>query len=132
MPVKGTSVLDALNDLRPRNGLAINYRYFGSNWHRTRPSGLVTASYTLCNARLDEHVKTIVNPRKVIKYGNPHFWYLTGAQLTVNEAGRRVAGTFCWEASDDILVVHHYVHKSAEEFLAKARMSTRAVSRIRT
>ena len=126
VPTKAASVTSALETIRPQNGLAINWRYFGSNFHQCKPKGLVTAAYTRSAERLDKHVKCIVDPRRVIKYGGPHFWYFQKGHTATNAAGKSVYGAFCWQGIDDTLVIHHYVHKSAEEYLARARLATRA------
>ena len=123
-PVDGRSLKDVLREYENFPALAVNWIYFGSNGLLERPAAGVLEGFTRRAASANRHVKSIVNPRKVIKYGNSHHWFYTGAAPAVNTRKLPVFGSFAEPAVADVLRVNHYYSKSREEFMAKAAMKS--------
>jgi hypothetical protein len=124
LPVGEAGIKPILRRFENVPALAINWIYFGSNGHVERPKGGVLENYTRRSAVANRHVKAIVNPRRVIKYGNSHHWFYSRASLATNTRGKRVFGSFSEPAVADVLRINHYYSKSREEFMAKAAMKS--------
>jgi hypothetical protein len=114
----------ALAPFEPYPAVAVNWFYYGSNGHRQRPEGLVVENYLRRGPSANRHVKSIINPRKAIRYGNSHHWYYRNGQLAVNERMESVTGSFNEPPSARRLRINHYHSKSTEDYLAKARMKS--------
>ncbi len=105
-------------------GVVANWAVFGTSGHETRPDGLVIESYLnrSGNERLNSHVKTIADPRRVERPGgNPHFLVYSEGEA-VDETGGPVDGppwSFTAEVHFDLLRVNHYYTKSEQEFRTK-------------
>ena len=116
-------------------GLAINWHVFGSGGHEqadysrdvierfTRRSSNKWASAKLGNS----HVKTIANPRKIEKYGNPHHPNYYKGVYAVNENRAVVSGPWSYPVSDDKIILNHYHTKSREEYRVKRERGRAAV-----
>lgn len=124
---QGCMVSEILNNIFNKQSnigaVAINWRHFGSSYHKTRPEGLVIENY-LYRAFDDFDrnflVKTICNPRRVVYFLNPHYPILDKGFIIANENATKVDNQFCNENSCQILCLNHYFCKSVEE--AKAKM----------
>jgi hypothetical protein len=123
-PVGEQNIKGILRRFETFPALAVNWIYFGSNGRLARPEGGVLETYTRRSAVPNRHVKSIVNPRRVIKYGNSHHWFYSHAALPVNTQGTPVYGSFSEPAVADVLRINHYYSKSREEFMAKAAMKS--------
>ena len=120
----GLGLKDILRKVEAFPALAVNWIYFGCNGHLARPAGGVLENYTRRAESPNRHVKSIVNPRKVIKYGNSHYWLYSGGALPVNTRLQKVYGSFSEPPVDDLLRINHYYSKSREDFMAKAAMKS--------
>ena len=105
----------------PYPALAL-FRYtFGSNGYKTRPAAPVIEAYPRRGVELDSHVKVFVRPERVSSLRNPHSWYYRGFFSTArDEYGRRVFASGSQAKTADKACIHHYHHKSEEEYLAKS------------
>ena len=56
------------------HSIAINWLYFGTNFHVKEPEGLILENYTRSQLVLDQHVKTFVKTQSVLKSENPHYY----------------------------------------------------------
>ena len=65
-----------LNHYNNAHSLGINWLMFGSNNHVKEPEGLILENYTKSEIILDQHVKSFVRPREVIKAINPHYYII--------------------------------------------------------
>ena len=54
--------------------IALNWLYFGTNFHVKEPPGLILENYTKSELLLDKHVKTFVKTRFVASSENPHYY----------------------------------------------------------
>jgi hypothetical protein len=116
-----------MRQFEPYGGLAVNWRFFGTSGHGSRPRLSAPESYTKCfpaQQPVHRHVKVIGNLAHVVSASreNPHsLEYPPGsAAYTVDELFRRVEGHETREAPRYAkLALHHYVTKSAAEYQAK-------------
>jgi hypothetical protein len=123
-PVSEPDIKTILRRFETFPALSVNWIYFGSNGRLARPEGGVLENFTRRSAVPNRHVKSIVNPRRVIKYGNSHHWFYSRGALPVNTEAARVFGSFSEPAVADVLRINHYYSKSREEFMAKAAMKS--------
>ncbi len=104
--------------------LVLNWSIFGSSGQKNKENGLVIERF---NWRAENsfvknnHVKSIVNPRRVAVFKNPHSaLYLIGYKA-LNLSGEKVEGPFNENHANDAIRINHYFTKSREEYLAKAK-----------
>jgi hypothetical protein len=99
-------------------GLTVRWQTYGTGNHKTKPEGLMIENYLYKeNGSLDIHIKTIVDPRKVSTWGNPHFCHYTKPEYySIDESGNKVTGPFNGAGSRNIIRLNHYYYKSEEEF----------------
>ena len=103
-------------------GLGIHWLIFGSSNFVTPPEGLVTENYVF-RSRTDfyknKHVKTIINPRKILGYTNSHLPIPLPGYKIIHENYQVIDSP----ASDNVPVekirINHYFTKSKEEFMKK-------------
>lgn len=110
------------------DGILINQRIVGSNGAKAygplpvvqRFSAVTTEGY-----QENKWVKSIVRPKSVQKFGNPHIPTITGASGFVNGAGKRIResqlnldGKLSF-IDHSGLALNHYILKSYEEYLWK-------------
>jgi hypothetical protein len=112
-------LLNVLSTLNRFPALAINYRYFGSSFHETVPTGLVTNNFVYSNPSTDPHVKVIAKPECVKAYYNSHNFIFDALASAVNLAGRPVRGTYSAKADQYDIEISHYVYRSKSNYLAK-------------
>jgi hypothetical protein len=119
----GQSIPDYLKDFADAPGVALHWRYFGSNGHRKRPSNGVIHAYTRRERAPNRHVKCFVRPELVTQNRNSHSWFYRKARWAVDENRRPVFGsigipsaTYAW--------INHYYCKSLEDFQEKARRTS--------
>lgn len=114
-----------LEEFEPHAGLALNWKVFGSNGHKRRPTGLQIENYTKALADTvpgHTHVKSIVDPRRANFFFNPHMCTaLEGA--IVREDGVPItegrSATASWKKGQ----INHYLYRSKEDFYAKQKKS---------
>jgi Glycosyltransferase family 92 len=112
-------LLNVLSTLNRSPALAINYRYFGSSFHETVPTGLVTNNFVYSNSSTDPHIKVIVKPECVKGYYNSHNFIFDALASAVNLAGRQVRGTYSIKADQCDIEISHYVYRSKNNYLSK-------------
>lgn len=103
-------------------GIVLNWVMFGSGNLKKKTQGLVIERF-LYHSKLDFieniHVKSIVNPRVVMDFRNPHFAIYRKGYSAYNLAKKVVKGPFNNDFSNLEIRINHYFTKSEEEFLAK-------------
>lgn len=112
-----------LEEYEAHAGLALSWKTFGSNGHKARPQGLQIENYT--RALEDGHsrhtlVKSIVNPRAVKFFFNPHMCLLKEPdQHIVTEEHEPIAVAErprpTWEKAQ----INHYYYRSRQDFALK-------------
>jgi hypothetical protein len=111
-------------------GVGVNRMTYGTSGHRTPPSGLMTESYLLRLEEPGEHsrpgdpgrdrrIKSIVDPRRVVRCMNPHIFLFDDTSPMVDENHEPIDG---W-ITDSVLLkklrINHYWTKSEAEVRAK-------------
>ncbi|MBR1421276.1 MAG: glycosyltransferase family 2 protein [Selenomonadaceae bacterium] len=130
VPKQNRSLLEIVDEIfklppPPENliaGFGINWRIFGSNGQDRKIDGGVLERFTLRNPdslKANLHVKTIVNPRRVYWYLQPHNPIYYSNCLCVNENGRIIQNHENLENTAEKIQINHYFTKSREEFEIK-------------
>ncbi len=110
------------NDNEKTGGISLNWLIFGSAGHKSKPDGFVTENYLYrseYNFEKNYHLKTIVNPRKVLGFINPHYAVFMSKYSSVNSLGDYCYGPFSKTNENMPYVVCHYFTKSKAEFELK-------------
>jgi len=124
---------DVLAQYAAYPGVGVNWVMFGSAGHVQKPAGGVLENY-LRRGQLDgglhykhlkladgsfrpenSHVKSIVQPSKVIGCANAHFMRYADDARAVDENEQPIDGPFSTKVSVDTLRINHYWSKSEEE-----------------
>jgi hypothetical protein len=121
----GAVLPEVLPSYEDHPAVVANWCVFGPGpvgWETvTKPEGPVIDEYVgrvPDDDPINTHVKSIVNPREVLGYTDPHsFTYSRG--VAVNEEHYPVMGPLTDYVSFDVLRVNHYFTKSREEAEAK-------------
>lgn len=126
VPIEKNSIPDFLKEFEGAPAVGINWVMFDSNGHKTKPTendGLITANYTRVqknyDTKVNRHIKSIVNPRKVITVQNPHFAIYKNNEFALNENHEKICGPFTKKHSSTKIQINHYYTKSAEEYRKK-------------
>ena len=102
-------------------GLALNWLIFGSSYQQSSTSELVIERFKYrsdVNFEKNLHIKSIVNPRKVLVFRNPHFPYFIKGFANYSLTGEKVEDAFTSSVYDEVRI-NHYFTKSKEEFVKK-------------
>jgi hypothetical protein len=106
---------EVLAEYEPWPGIGVNWACFGTSGHQTKPSGLVTESYTMrVEAPANRFIKSIVDPVRVTRCANAHH-FIYDSLLTIDENHYPIAGARSKSVSFSRLRINHYVTKSAAE-----------------
>ncbi|KAG2491927.1 hypothetical protein HYH03_009662 [Edaphochlamys debaryana] len=105
--------------------LGLNWVFFASSGHKTRPAAGNLMSYTQCLPRTHgacTHVKSIVNMRYVFGLNwSPHHFTLSEGKQQVNELKLPFEGPWSKPASYAKIMLYHYFTRSQEEFERKTQ-----------
>ena len=125
VPVNKTTIFDAINeiecDLKKKiQALAMVWVMYGYSGHKTKPEGLVIENYTK-NDGINPHIKTIVNPRLVVRFDVHYAICLFGMPVRTEKGIIVREGKIqnLPDASIEKIRINHYYTKSYEEFLKK-------------
>lgn len=122
VPLRDASIPDFLRPLERFSSVEVNWLVYGSSGARTRLPGTMMERFrrhSLPGHRLNTHVKSIVDPRRVC--------CMTGCHEAARIAGRSAdshgepltRGFRDRVPQQDVIRINHYAVKSYEEFLAK-------------
>ena len=104
-------------------GLGINWRMFGTSGHQKYSPEPVIERFiqrAKDNYNANIHIKSIVNPRRVLSFMNPHSATYFPTSACYDDSGDLIP-SFSRIASDkDSIQINHYFTKSVEEYLNKA------------
>lgn len=121
VPVRHDSIPQILDTL-PRGAaqLILTWVCYGSAGHEKKPRGLVIENFKYHEVH-HHGIKSIVNPRLVVRQSNPHQADVAG--FTVDENGRHLGRVHqsTNPPSCNIIRCNHYITKSHEEFIARCR-----------
>ncbi|MDR1489441.1 MAG: glycosyltransferase family 92 protein [Desulfovibrio sp.] len=108
-----------LTEFEPYAGVGLNWRVFSSSGHETRPEGPVIAAYTRSLGD-DIHIKSIVQPARVLRCADPHSFSPKPGEFIVNPDHFPIPPAFGFAVPEtDKACVHHYFYKSRECFAQK-------------
>lgn len=128
VPVQTDTLQQTLKDYKDYAGIGVNWVLYDCNGHIKRPRGGVLENYVRCrrNFRTQEHthIKSIVQPSKVVEFTNPHYAIYVDNACAVDENKNFIIGTgdgraFTNRASVQKIRINHYWSKSYEETVAK-------------
>lgn len=136
VPVVKNDINEVLKDFESYPAVGVNWLVFDSNGHQKRPKGLVLEEYTRVQKDCDKnilntHIKSIVNPKKVLYIRNPHFCHYKGNELAVNIDCKEIGdiqsftnadNAFTSYVSIDKIRVNHYHTKSHEDYQNKIKL----------
>lgn len=127
VPVNSNNLKEFLKDYEKFPALGINWVMFDSNGLINKPDGLVTENYTRINKDYKNeqsaniHIKSIVDPKKVIHVITPHSFIYKNLQFAVNENYKKITKyPFALiKHSSEKIRINHYYSKSLEEYKAR-------------
>lgn len=112
VPCKDDNINNVLDRYAKYSQVSLNWVIFGSNGHDVRTPGTVVERFTRCGTKAShlrdphlDHEKSIVNPRRVFSIDDPHYHFVAGKTIRLQESEARV---------------HHYHCKSWEEYSLRA------------
>lgn len=122
------SIVEIINIIMKKNyrsgGIAVNWRMYGSSGYAKKQKGSVleTFLYRGSNeAKGNECIKTIANPRYIKKYEHVHFpTYVTGFN-NIDENGKIVLGWYNKITQTKVIRINHYFTKSEEEWIERRK-----------
>lgn len=116
-PVKEKNLKEVLKKYDDYASLSVNWKIFGSSdVERIEADKLMIESLTRSANHQDLHVKTIVKPRYVKDFSNPHFAHLLTGYSQVTENFEYFKGPFLPTESKNILRINHYWARDWEFF----------------
>jgi glycosyl transferase family 92 len=127
----GRPLPEILRSFDTHPSVAVSRHTYGTSGWEHPPEGLVTENYLWRAADdfIGNHwVKSIVYPRKVVRYATPHNFWLRGD--AVGEDRRRVEASLR-APTFELLRINHYYTKSLEEFRRKIRTPGASAMRLR-
>lgn len=121
VPIKHKTIPEYLHGLGKFSGVQINWIVYGSNGAQSRAEGFVIErfrSHSVTQQFLNHHIKSIVNPRRVLAFFSAHRPVILG--LYVDSDGKTITKSF-WKRPPiaNQIQINHYAIKSYEEFLEK-------------
>ncbi len=126
MPVEQDSLVYAIDDIMKKDnkiaGVGVNWLVYGSSGLTKKPAGLVIENYkyrSVNDFEVNKHIKTICNPRRVIKMLDPHSCEYERDYYCVNENGEKITGPFNYGCDYKKLRINHYFCKSKSEYIKK-------------
>lgn len=116
--LKYDNLVDYLKTLPKFGALIVGWMIYGSGNQKEKKPGLVIERFKM-HADKTWGVKSIVNPRMILRITNPHTYEVAG--FTIDENGKRLG--FIDQTNNppscNIIRCNHYVTKSYEEFMAR-------------
>lgn len=117
VPMRHRDVRDLLDDYRQYGGLGMHWMMFGASGHISRPQGGMMENYTGALG-LNPHIKSIVQPRAIVRPASVHHCLFQHGQCCVNEDGV-VIHSFCSFPVGRKIRVNHYYYRSQQDFEEK-------------
>lgn len=124
-PVRENDLPSVLKKYNDYAALSVNWQIFGCDTVEDIKSGELLIELLTKSSRLaaeDLHVKTIVKPRYVETFTNPHFPELQKGFTQINERHVPMHGPFLKSPSRDILRINHYWSRTWR-FFREVKMS---------
>ena len=122
VPIKDKSIPDFLHDLEQYSSVEINWLVYGSGGAKKKEPGGVMERFrkhSMPEHKLNTHVKSIVDPRRVCTMVGCHEASRISGQAADSHGNPLKKGFRDRVPQQDIIKINHYAIKSYEEFLAK-------------
>lgn len=119
---KYINIKDLLSIYNHADSLGINWLFFGSNYLKKDPDGLIIENYTRSDLFLNDHVKTFVRPSKILRTsGNPHYYVMINNDryFGINNARLRHSyhsNIYNIEYYKAPIYIAHYINQSEETY----------------
>lgn len=110
-----------MNSEQNCDAIGINWVMFGCNGHDKIPDGLVIENFTARESKFNRHIKSICNPRKIINFGNPHFFRLQDPNKYINANKNIITGPHLNIDTTEIIRINHYFVRSHEHFILRCK-----------
>ena len=121
----GKALPEVLAGYEQYPGVCVTRADFGTSGHQSKPPGLVTENFLRRRSYTpgaEAHMKSVVDPARVVRCLNAHWFDYADAGSAVDENEQPVAAVLPFTkspASLALLRINHYVTKSEEEFRRK-------------
>ena len=122
VPIKDKSIPDFLHDLEQYSSVEINWLVYGSGGAKKKEPGGVMERFrkhSMPEHKLNTHVKSIVDPRRVCTMVGCHEASRISGQAADSHGNPLKKGFRDRVPQQDVIKINHYAIKSYEEFLAK-------------
>lgn len=111
-PIEKDSLVEFLKDYEEFGGVVVNWQMFGtSDVSRVKPNQLVIETLTHCaeqNHPINTHVKSILQPERIMGFNSPHFAEYKEGYYQVNTDKISFSGPFSPYVAVDKLRINHY------------------------
>ena len=134
VPVKDRSVVEFLRRMERFSVVEINWLVYGSGGAKTREPGGVMERFRRHSQpghRLNTHVKSIVDPRRVFTMTGCHEAARLSGRAADSHGVPLTKGFRDRVPQQDVIRINHYAVKSYEEFLAKRARGRARVATLR-
>lgn len=124
-PNSSAGVFDIVNSVMKKYNspaLGINWRMFGSSFLEKRPQGGVLENFVYRaedGYEHNEHIKSLVNPRRCWYMSNAHWGFYFGDAKATNWRGVKIESFRSPSSSDAPIYINHYFTKSHEEWITR-------------
>lgn len=134
VPVKDRSVTEFLHRMERFSAVEINWLVYGSGGAKNKEPGGVMERFrkhSISQHRLNTHVKSIVDPRRVCTMTGCHEAARISGRATDSHGVPVTKGRGDREPQHDVIRINHYAIKSYEEFLSKRARGRARVTTMR-
>jgi hypothetical protein len=117
----GRPLPEVLREYEEHPGIGVSRAWMGTSGHETRPEGLLLANFSsrLHLPEPNRSVKSIVDPSRVERRVNEHWFEYEGNAPAVDEHRQPLESWRREELTFDVLRINHYFTKSEEEAATK-------------
>ncbi len=134
VPVKDASIPEFLHRMEKFSAIEINWLVYGSGGAKTKEPGSVMERFRKHSHPehpLNNHVKSIVNPRKVCCMTGCHESAWISGRIADSHGNSLTKARSERKPQQDVIRINHYAVKSYEEFLAKRSRGRARVTSLR-
>lgn len=115
---KHKNVKEFLGEYGNKNGIGINWNFYGSNGKLTRENDVNSQlkQFILKDKRINHHIKCILNLNSNGKMVLPH-----NPDIPLkNTNGKWFSGPYNEDMVDDVVIINHYFHRTFEDWKIKS------------
>jgi hypothetical protein len=103
------TIKEFINSKEKFDGLGIYWRMYGGNYTNNKiPEKEYTKYYT------NKHIKSLINPKKVINFPDPHKAVLQNDSIYIDELGNKITSPLGNHTSDNIWIKHIWTRSLSE------------------